>query len=343
MMDTRRFLCKTPRIENEIMCLLQWMERDKIEGGNALGIDLQVSKQKLDFLNESKLCMIPIIETILLCGRQGIALRGSKDTRRLGEEEPIINDGNFRALLRFRAKTDEQLQKHLRDSPKNAMYISNRIQNELINICHDLSMCCIVDRVNNSMGFSFLGDDTPDIVGVEQSSICIRYLEKCDGKFIVREDFLCFIPITDFTGKGIGISYLDFLESSGLNCKYFFGQGYDGARAVSGEFHGAQAVIRKTRPLALYSHCAAHTFNLAVSSACNTTAIRNSLGTLENVHTFFVYPKRQNALQDAINENEKLKESRLRKLKKFCKTRWTEQQMDCCNLFASTTSSDSRP
>ncbi|XP_050500964.1 52 kDa repressor of the inhibitor of the protein kinase-like [Diabrotica virgifera virgifera] len=129
----------------------------------------------------------------------------------------------------------------------------------------------------------------------------------------------------NFTGKGIGTSYLNFLDSSGLNCTYFLGQGYDGARAVSGEFHGAQAVVRERYPLALYSHCAAHSFNLAVSSACNITAIRNCLGTLESIHTFFIYPKRQNALQDAINEDETLRESRLKKLKKFCKTRWVEQ------------------
>ena len=84
-------------------------------------------------------------------------------------------------------------------------------------------------------------------------------------------------------------------------------------------------MIRKTFPLALYSHCAAHSFNLAVSSACKVAAIRNALGTLENVHTFFVYPKRQLALQNAIEEIEELKEGRLRKLKKFCQTRWVEQ------------------
>jgi hypothetical protein len=49
------------------------------------------------------------------------------------------------------------------------------------------------------------------------------------------------------------------------------------------------------------------------------------LGTLESIHNFFIYPKRQNALQDAINEDETLRESRLKKLKKYCKTKWVEQ------------------
>ena len=69
----------------------------------------------------------------------------------------------------------------------------------------------------------------------------------------------------------------------------FFGQGYDGAKLVSGEFHEAQSVIRQTYPLALYSHCAAHSFKSAVSSACNTTAIKNSLGVLQNIQFFYIW------------------------------------------------------
>ena len=50
----------------------------------------------------------PIIETIILCGRQGIPLRGHRDSGPLTlESEGDINDGNFRALLRYRGKYDE--------------------------------------------------------------------------------------------------------------------------------------------------------------------------------------------------------------------------------------------
>ena len=187
------------------------------------------------------------------------------------------------------------------------MYISNRIQNERVTICHHLIFNQNIGRTNESKGFSLLGDDTPDIGGMEQASICIRYLDKHDGNFIICEDFMCFLPITYFTGKGIATTFIDFLKTSGLDCTNFFGQGYDGAKSVSGEFHGTQSVIRQTYPLALYSHCAAHSFNLAVSSACNTTAIKNNLGVLQNIHSFFIYPKRQLVLRNAINEDEKLR------------------------------------
>ena len=50
--------------------------------------------------------LIPIVETIKLCGRQELALRGTSDSGPLifNESEPEINDGNFRAILRMSNK-----------------------------------------------------------------------------------------------------------------------------------------------------------------------------------------------------------------------------------------------
>ena len=56
--------------------------------------------------------MTPIIETIILCGRQSIPLRGHRDSGPLtfGSEKNLEdnnNDGNLRALLRYRMKHDQ--------------------------------------------------------------------------------------------------------------------------------------------------------------------------------------------------------------------------------------------
>lgn len=67
---------------------------------------------------------------------------------------------------------------------------------------------------------------------------------------------------------------------------------------MSGEFHGVQAYIRKKYNLALYSHCAVHSFNLAVSAACNHPQVKNCLGTIQTIYNFLNTPKRQIALQD---------------------------------------------
>jgi len=51
--------------------------------------------------------LISIVETVILCGRQQIALKGKNETGKIGLTEPPYNDGNFRAILRFRARSGD--------------------------------------------------------------------------------------------------------------------------------------------------------------------------------------------------------------------------------------------
>lgn len=66
-----------------------------------------------------------------------------------------------------------------------------------------------------------------------------------------------------------------FLISRGINCDFLYEQDYDGASNMSGQFQGVQAHIRSKYPKALYVHCAAHSLNLAVSTASNIKPVRN--------------------------------------------------------------------
>ena len=69
-----------------------------------------------------------ILDTILLCGRQNLALRGHRDSGQIEVEEPDENDGNFRALLRFRMRAgDTYVEEHFRDGPGNALYSSPKV------------------------------------------------------------------------------------------------------------------------------------------------------------------------------------------------------------------------
>lgn len=303
--------------------LLQSTMRASIDQEKNLPIDLQLSQQKLDFIAKSKTFLVPIIDTIILCGRQGIALRGSEENGRITSSEPLNNDGNFRSLLRYRAKGDVELKKHLESSSKNATYTSPRIQNELIFICFSLIQKQIIEKVNRSQAFSILADETSDISGVEQMSMCVRYLDTDEGTHKICESFLTFTPVTDFSGKGLAETLINFLESSGIDLTYLVGQGYDGARSMSGEFHGAQSYVKDKYPLANYSHCASHSFNLAVNDACKSNEIKNCIGTIKSVYGFFKYPKRQLALQKAIDAEQNLTKNK--KLKSHCATRWVEQ------------------
>jgi len=71
----------------------------------------------IDFkLDQHKEGLKPIFHIILLCGRQGIALRGHRDD---GTNEKG-NDGHFRAILRLISQDDDVLKINIMSMPKNA-------------------------------------------------------------------------------------------------------------------------------------------------------------------------------------------------------------------------------
>lgn len=85
-----------------------------------------------------------------------------------------------------------------------------------------------------------------------------------------------------------------FLESSEFGYYWLyvinFGEDYDGARAMSGEFHGVQAYVSKKYKLALYSHCTAHSFDLW-----------QYVNFWFEVYIFFIPPKDKSNLKMSLN------------------------------------------
>lgn len=101
---------------------------------------------------------------------------------------------------------------------------------------------------------------------------------------------------------------------------------------MAGKFNGVQAVIRATHPKALYVHCAAHSFNLAVCTSSDLKSVRNCLGIVERLYVFFNTPKRKNELINEIEHSDSIPSSNARTLKRQCATRWV-QKYDSLNDF----------
>lgn len=104
---------------------------------------------------------------------------------------------------------------------------------------------------------------------------------------------------------------------------------------MAGQFKGVQAIIRNKYPNALYVHCSAHSFNLAVSSSCNIKPIRNCLGIVEKLHIFFNTPKRHHVLLNQIEKNDST--PNVKTLKRLCATRWVQRYdalNDFCELYS---------
>lgn len=263
----------------------------------------------------------PVIETIVLCGRQELALRGHRDSGNIETTFKCAdkNAGNFRALLRYRSRGDKELQEMLDGSGK-IKYLSPLLQNEIISSCNSVMKSKLVKEINDAQYFSILVDETCDISNIEQMSLCVRYVVFENGSHCVKEHFLQFEPVSDLTGKGLASTILSSLESYGINLNGLRGQGYDGAANMSGKYNGVSKIVQDQHPLAVYVHCAAHSLNLAVSRACEVQEVRNCLGTIEKCYTFFNTPKRQEVLNDAIEKSEL--DPRIKTLKRLCATRW---------------------
>lgn len=187
----------------------------------------------------------PIIKTILFCGKQGLALSGHREnTNSLGADDEL-NDGNFRALLRFRIDSgDVTLEEHLRSGPKNATYTSATVQNEIIDAIGKIIRSKIVAEVNAPKFFSILADETRDISRQDQLTICLRYVVSSEGQQILKESFLSFCVATAKTDAGLAESILQILRNEGLDIRNLRGQGYDGASAMSGTYRGVQAELK---------------------------------------------------------------------------------------------------
>lgn len=163
--------------------------------GSELDIRSLQDAARREAIKNNRKMLMPIIETVLLCARQNISLRGHRDSGRiLAAEDPDFNDGNFRALLRLRCRSgDEALQMNLRDGPGNAQYTSPRVQNGILNAALSCLQTELCERINKSVCWSLLCDETTDRLKREQLCITVRYITTSDGEVRVNEDPLCLI------------------------------------------------------------------------------------------------------------------------------------------------------
>ncbi|XP_052799150.1 uncharacterized protein LOC128230746 [Mya arenaria] len=244
--------------------------------------------------------------TIILCGKQGLALRGH------GED-----DGNFVKLLEYRSKDNGLLRDHMLKKETTNKYTSPEIQNALIQICGEIIVGDIVRDCNKSPCFGFITDEATDCSTTEQMALCVRFYEV--DKCITKEKFLGFAECGATTGKALTDKFLHNLTEKGIVIQNMRGQGYDGAANMSGKYRGVHARVREIIPDAVYTHCKVHSLNLCIIHACKEPLVRNVMDTIQTIAFAFDYSaKRLTAFNDALNNDELAKGEmdRRRKLKR---------------------------
>ena len=131
-----------------------------------------------------------VAEVILLCSRLEIALRGHD------ESDVSLNKGNFRQILEVVAKHDPVIKQRLEQGPRNATYLSPKVQNMLLRIMGDILRKRISDSVQRAGFFSLLADESKDTSKKEQMAIVVRYV---DEKATIHERFLTFVEAASLT------------------------------------------------------------------------------------------------------------------------------------------------
>ena len=217
------------------------------------------------------------IQAVIFLAKQGLPFRGDVEGVQTNK-----NPGNFLALLKDYAATDDVLFKHL-NSPraKNATYLSPIAHNDIINVIgYDLILTNVISEVKDAATFYFVLADEVTSHNVEHLPICVRFV---DRDFNIREEFVALLKLARVRAVDIADAMTETLTNLRLSLDGLRGQGYDGASTMSGAKSGVQARIQDKQPKAIYTHCAAHSFNLAVLSSYSIPSIRNCIDQIKSL------------------------------------------------------------
>ncbi|CAG9761408.1 unnamed protein product [Ceutorhynchus assimilis] len=123
-------------------------------------------------------------------------------------------------LAEFDPVMEEHLRRVQRESDKwSVTYLSNNIQDELINLMGNKILKEIVEIAKNAKYFSIIADCTPDVSHIEQLSLTVRVVafNSNDNKYRIEEFFIGlffigFFEASDSTGEGLAQLILTQLE-----------------------------------------------------------------------------------------------------------------------------------
>ncbi|KAJ8894073.1 hypothetical protein PR048_006683 [Dryococelus australis] len=76
----------------------------------------------------------------------------------------------------------------------------------------------VIDAVNDSECFNILADETTDAKGIEQLSLCARYVNNTESCYVDRQGFLKFVPVYDLRGSAFTWTILRTLKKINHEC-----------------------------------------------------------------------------------------------------------------------------
>ena len=202
---------------------------------------------------------------------------------------------------------------------KNNKYTSPKIQNEILKELALTILPDVVESIKAADFFSIMLDESGDVSNKEQALFCVT----------PYEDFLGLYEMEKTDADSIVRIIKDSLLRFGFDKEKLRGQCYDGRSTMMRKKTGVSKQIKDdVQPLALSTHCYAHSLNLACGDWMkNSSVVSKSLATSYEITKLVKFsPKRDSHLRkihkeeyyDDNEHNDMLKTVRL-----FSETRWT--------------------
>lgn len=143
----------------------------------------------------------------------------------------------------------------------------------------------IVDEVIAAGIYALLVDSTQDIVGHEQASIVVRYVNRTTFKIYKR--LIGLLRLEDASGEGYFDSTVNYLNKIGVGSTRKVACAFDGAMNMRSDEVGFQARLKETDEDIIYTWCYNHNLSLGMtSSTTSTTSAVNLFGLLQTTCTF---------------------------------------------------------
>ncbi|KAL5170112.1 Zinc finger MYM-type protein 1 [Glycine soja] len=234
-------------------------------------IQEQINKEKEHW----EKVLLRIIAIVKYLSKNNLAFRGTNE--KIYEK----GNGNFLSLIEMLAEFDPIMQEHVRRIKSNETrnhFMSNTIQNELIEMISFQVKKSIIEKVKDAKYFFVILDCTPDVI--------------------------------DYTSrKGLFNELVNVLKKYGLNIDDIRGQGYDNGSNMKGKNQGVQRRLLDINSSAFYTSCGCHNLNLVLCDMARSSPRANSFfGVLQHIYSLFASStKRWKILQDNESRIESVK------------------------------------
>ena len=250
-------------------------------------ISLALEKNLSNVQRQNRESLLKVISSVRYLARQGLPLRGKKDDK----------ESNFQQLLKLRAENDTVFTEWLKR--KNNKYTSPEIQNEILKELALTILRGVVESIKAVDFFSIMLDESGDVSNKEQAVFCVRWI---DENLTPYEDFLGLYEMEKTDADSIVHIIKDSLLHFGFDKEKLRGQCYDGCSTMMGKKTGVSKQIKDDiQPLALSTHCYAHSLNLACGDWMkNCSIVSKSLATSYEITKLVKFsPKRDSPTKNS--------------------------------------------